>query len=212
MSLYSVLISLGASFVLFFIKLSTFLILIFLLSSMCVTKPVPGKFNLRGDRSNDISRVLKESIGLQRMRTESANVTYVSRLQCVQAAINSHINELHSKHPNSKVAIITFNREVTIVGDGTGVRDRGPSPVLFSSRLLSLRHRLLLLVTSSTIKSYYWKPVVDTIWRNRCQKRRTLWSTNSLLSKKVVQLHLDQLFVSLLEWQKSTLVCYFDGD
>jgi len=93
-----------------------------MLRSMCVSKPVPGKFNLRGDKAGDMSRSLNVDQRQQYIGTERRDVTYVSRLQCVQAAINHQIEELHSKQPNTKVAIISFNNEVTIIGDGTGVR------------------------------------------------------------------------------------------
>ena len=45
-------------------------------------------------------------------------VTYVSRLECVQAAIESQIQELKKSKPNVKVGLVTFNNEVKIIGDG----------------------------------------------------------------------------------------------
>lgn len=43
----------------------------------------------------------------------------MSRLQCVQAAIESQIQEMAIAAGKRKVGIVTFNNEVTIVGDGT---------------------------------------------------------------------------------------------
>lgn len=45
--------------------------------------------------------------------------TTVSRLQCVQAAIEHQVEALHREEPATKVGLITFNDEVTVVGDGS---------------------------------------------------------------------------------------------
>lgn len=50
---------------------------------------------------------------------DDQGVQYVSRLQCVQAAIESQIEEMAKVLPNRKIAIITFSSEVSILGDGT---------------------------------------------------------------------------------------------
>jgi biopolymer transport protein ExbD len=47
------------------------------------------------------------------------NTTFVSRKQCVIAAIESQIQELAKQHPNRNVGLVTFNDEVIIIGDGT---------------------------------------------------------------------------------------------
>jgi hypothetical protein len=46
-------------------------------------------------------------------------ITYVSRLQCVQAAIENQINEMNTGAPDRKIGLVTFNGEVTIIGDAT---------------------------------------------------------------------------------------------
>lgn len=46
-------------------------------------------------------------------------VTYVSRLECVQAAIEAQIQELKKNKPNVKVGLVTFNNEVKVLGDGS---------------------------------------------------------------------------------------------
>ena len=40
-------------------------------------------------------------------------------MQCVQASIEKQIQNLTKNFPNKKVGIITFNHEVTVIGDGT---------------------------------------------------------------------------------------------
>jgi len=46
-------------------------------------------------------------------------VTYVSRLQCVQSAIDSQLESMGKTNPDRKVGLVTFNNEVTVIGDGT---------------------------------------------------------------------------------------------
>ena len=56
----------------------------------------------------------------QFMPGQRRNVTYVSRLQSLQVAIDHQLGEMMMKHPNRRVAVITFNSEVTYIGDGSG--------------------------------------------------------------------------------------------
>ncbi|XP_017565338.1 circularly permutated Ras protein 1 isoform X1 [Pygocentrus nattereri] len=47
--------------------------------------------------------------------------TYVSRLQGVQEALQMALTSLLKSSPHRRVALVTFNDEVTIYGDGTGI-------------------------------------------------------------------------------------------
>ncbi|XP_036407320.1 circularly permutated Ras protein 1 [Megalops cyprinoides] len=47
--------------------------------------------------------------------------TYVSRLQSVQDALQRSLSSLLQTSPHRRVALVTFNDEVTVYGDGTGV-------------------------------------------------------------------------------------------
>eukprot|EP01120_Amphizonella_sp_Union-15-10_P015432 TRINITY_DN7945_c0_g1_i1.p1 TRINITY_DN7945_c0_g1~~TRINITY_DN7945_c0_g1_i1.p1 ORF type:complete len:542 (+),score=95.54 TRINITY_DN7945_c0_g1_i1:134-1627(+) len=55
----------------------------------------------------------------QYLPNENRGVTYVSRLQCVQAAIDAQLESLKKEHPNKRVAIVTFNNDVTIYLPGS---------------------------------------------------------------------------------------------
>ncbi|XP_062566658.1 circularly permutated Ras protein 1-like [Saccostrea cucullata] len=85
--------------------------------SMCVTSTVPGRINLRGSVARLQS--LNTDRSDQHLPNERRNVTYVSRLQAVQAAVDHQLEEMRKQHPNRRVALITFNNEVTIIGDGS---------------------------------------------------------------------------------------------
>ena len=50
----------------------------------------------------------------------NSNSTWVSRLQCVQAAVNQQIEEWSKSNPEKRVGLVTFNKEVTVFGDGSG--------------------------------------------------------------------------------------------
>jgi len=51
---------------------------------------------------------------------EKKNITYVSRIQCVQAAIADQLEKISLEKPDLKVGLVFFNNEVTVVGDGLG--------------------------------------------------------------------------------------------
>ena len=45
------------------------------------------------------------------------NKTFVSRKQCILSAIESQLKEIKKSDPNKRVGFVTFNNEVTIIGD-----------------------------------------------------------------------------------------------
>jgi len=97
---------------------NTILFLIDISGSMCVTTEVEGKIELKG-AFNAESLNIDTGGENQWMPNQKRNVTYISRLQCVQASIEKQIQILAKNNPNKKVGIITFNHEVTVIGDGT---------------------------------------------------------------------------------------------
>lgn len=54
----------------------------------------------------------------QHMPGERRDITYVSRLECVQGAIESQLKEMKLGTPNRKVGLVSFNSEVRVIGDG----------------------------------------------------------------------------------------------
>ena len=53
------------------------------------------------------------------MNAKDKQKTYVSRIQCVKAAIEKQIEEMSKGADQRRVGIVTFNNEVTVIGDGT---------------------------------------------------------------------------------------------
>ena len=91
--------------------------------SMCVTSEVPGSVTLKGDRRSANNQLRREHGGdnNQFLPGQRRDVTYVSRMQAVQAAINAQIEAMaNDASKRTKVGLITFSNEVIIYGDGTG--------------------------------------------------------------------------------------------
>lgn len=55
----------------------------------------------------------------QFMSAGDRNMTYVSRIQCVKAAIDSQVSDMANGAAQRKVGIVAFNHEVQVIGDGT---------------------------------------------------------------------------------------------
>jgi hypothetical protein len=94
--------------------------------SMCCTSELKGEIKIKQDSklTQSLDQFIERAHGntaLQYLPNEARNVSYVSRLQCVQAAVTSQIEQLAKEHPNKRVALVTFNNEVTVYLPG-GVR------------------------------------------------------------------------------------------
>lgn len=94
--------------------------------SMSITTEVKGqKMNLKHGLTEDEYKMLKDFIepGAEKhqyLPTQKKNSSWVSRKQCVLAAIENQLNEMKNTHPNRKVGLITFNNDVALIGDGKG--------------------------------------------------------------------------------------------
>ena len=84
--------------------------------SMCVTTEVQANVSLKGGADSREASVRAHAEGDQKLPHEKRGVKYVSRLQCVQAAIEQHITQIAKSKPNFRVGLVTFSDEVTIVG------------------------------------------------------------------------------------------------
>jgi hypothetical protein len=90
--------------------------------SMCCSQPVEGKHKLKGDRAGGLKDLMKFSDGSdQFLSTAEHNVTYVSRMQCLQAAIDAQITDMANGTADRKLGLVAFNSDVTVIGDGTEV-------------------------------------------------------------------------------------------
>lgn len=89
--------------------------------SMCVSEPLSGKHKIKGDFLNKYKNdLMKFSDGSNQFYDgNSGNTTYVSRLQCLQAGIESYVQQMAKSAPKNKVGFVTFSNEVICYGDGT---------------------------------------------------------------------------------------------
>lgn len=51
--------------------------------SMCVSSPIQGKVNIKGDKKNDLKEFTKFGDGSDQFLQGERNVTYISRMQCL---------------------------------------------------------------------------------------------------------------------------------
>lgn len=98
---------------------STIIFCIDISGSMCVSKPVSGKLHLKTDKQTELMKLIMPGEEDQYWPGSNRNITYVSRLQCVQAAIESQIHDFMTISPDKKIGLIAFNGEIRIIGDGT---------------------------------------------------------------------------------------------
>jgi hypothetical protein len=106
--------------------------------SMCSSTEVPGSFKLKGTKSKFDLEAGDDRH--QHFPGANRNVTYVSRLQCVQAAIESQLEMMANQMPDARVALVTFNRDVTIYGDCIS-----GSPVVVSGDKLNSYEQLVAI-------------------------------------------------------------------
>ena len=84
--------------------------------SMCVTTAVPGSFKLKHDKRAEVARELNRE-NFNQVRAADRGVTYVSRLQCMQGAIENQLVSTARQHPERSVGLVTFSSDVQLVGD-----------------------------------------------------------------------------------------------
>ena len=93
--------------------------------SMSVTKEIKGKLDFKHssiENLDDFKAFMEpwEFLEMKRnLENEAKNKTFVTRKQCVLAAIESQLNEMCTDTPNRKVGIVGFNNEVIVIGDGS---------------------------------------------------------------------------------------------
>lgn len=62
---------------------------------------------------------MKFSDGSDQFLQGETNMTYVSRMQCLQAAIDQQIQDMTNGASDRKIGLVSFNNEVSVVGDGS---------------------------------------------------------------------------------------------
>lgn len=81
------------------------------LNDQLLTLQVDGKMKLRGSHA-DRYRSLNTTGENQWLPSQNHNVTYITRLQALQAAVDHQLEQLSKDHPTRKAALISFNSEV----------------------------------------------------------------------------------------------------
>lgn len=183
--------NLGDSAIIFCIDIS---------GSMCVTKAVEGKFKIKGDRYDELQALMKFSDGSDQFAFNDRNVTYVSRLQWVQAAIEAQLIDMKNEKSTRKVGLVSFNGDVNIIGDGSQV-----SQVISGDKLNNYEY---LLENGQKIAKTHMQQSIDTTEKQLNEKLFSLEETGpTALGPAVVSA------ISIAgEWGNgSTVVIWTDG-
>jgi hypothetical protein len=92
---------------------------------MNTTSEIQGKVDLKFGMSQEEIDMLKQFMepGDEAQfnflpGAHNQNKTFISRKQCILSAIESQLKEIQKIDPNKKVGFVTFNNEVTVLGDG----------------------------------------------------------------------------------------------
>jgi hypothetical protein len=64
------------------------------------------------EKNKEINASFNAENSYQYMPRENRNASYISRLECMQAAVDTQLQRLKVQSPNKKVVLITFNNEV----------------------------------------------------------------------------------------------------
>eukprot|EP00753_Platysulcus_tardus_P015458 PLAT5019.2.p1 GENE.PLAT5019.2~~PLAT5019.2.p1 ORF type:complete len:827 (+),score=465.90 PLAT5019.2:277-2757(+) len=112
--------------------------------SMCCTSEVAGKVALRGGHDDALAELAAaHGAAGDQWRGGRRDVTYVSRLQAVQAAVEAQLAALKEAFPKKRAVLVTFSREVTVWGDG-----KSEPRIIAGDRLTD--HEALLVIGKET--------------------------------------------------------------
>jgi len=92
--------------------------------SMSVTTEVKGKHDLKHGLSEEEYEMLKQFIEYgadQYLPNQKKDTTFITRKQCVLAAIENQLIDMKGEFPNRKVGLVTFDNDVSVIGDGKEV-------------------------------------------------------------------------------------------
>ena len=78
----------------------------------------------------------------------------MSRLECMQTAVDTQLKRLMVQKPNAVVLLVAFNNEVTLVGDGSS------HPVVITGDKLNDYEALMKIGSSTDLKAF--KPIGES--------------------------------------------------
>lgn len=124
--------------------------------SMCVTEALAGNHKIKGNYLDKYKGdLMKFSDGSSQFYDGNmGGVTYVSRLQCLQAGIESYLTKMNNECPKNKVGIITFSDGVVCYGDGS------KDPVKIEGNNLNDEQKIIEL--AEKCKDIINKPISET--------------------------------------------------
>jgi len=106
---------------------------------MSVTQEVKGKHDFKHGLSEEEYEMLKQFIEYgadQHLPNQKKDTTFITRKQCVLAAIENQLIDMKNEFPNRKVGLVTFDDEVNIIGDGKNISETVAGDKLYKYDLL----------------------------------------------------------------------------
>lgn len=92
--------------------------------SMNTTTEIAGKVDLKFGLSKEEIEMLKQFMepGDEAQfnflpGAQNQNKTFISRKQCILSAIENQLQEIQKADPHKRIGFVTFNNEVTVIGD-----------------------------------------------------------------------------------------------
>eukprot|EP01125_Pyxidicula_operculata_P001982 TRINITY_DN11969_c0_g1_i1.p1 TRINITY_DN11969_c0_g1~~TRINITY_DN11969_c0_g1_i1.p1 ORF type:complete len:1016 (-),score=296.96 TRINITY_DN11969_c0_g1_i1:118-3165(-) len=139
--------------------------------SMIVSSPIDSKYasKLRKNK-HDMPELSAQDARQQYLPNEKRNVTYISRLESVQTAVEAQLIDLQQQHPNKRVALVSFSNDVIIYSDGVGVPTVLSGEKLYSMEELQKVSKWASSSLSSTTKQQSSKPKSTTNVLSDAQK------------------------------------------
>ena len=132
--------------------------------SMNSSFEVKGKVNLKHGLTEEEYNTLKQFIEPgdeeQIWYGQKKDSTWVSRKQCVLAAIETQLEEIKKQHPQRKVGIVTFNNEVCIYGDAVN-----PPEIITGDKLFKKNVKLYLNIFFIKYKE------IEDIIKTKCEEK-----------------------------------------
>eukprot|EP01125_Pyxidicula_operculata_P017748 TRINITY_DN6254_c0_g1_i1.p1 TRINITY_DN6254_c0_g1~~TRINITY_DN6254_c0_g1_i1.p1 ORF type:complete len:945 (-),score=192.51 TRINITY_DN6254_c0_g1_i1:14-2848(-) len=111
-----------------------------------------GKKTARMKEQEELMNLLNPDGLNQHIPGQRRDVSYISRMECVQASLQIQLEELHKSHPNKRVVLICFNNEVNIVGDGMSTNTQKSKSIIAGDKLSEF-DALLDIGSSYDVKS-----------------------------------------------------------
>merc|ERR1719397_233208 len=90
---------------------------------------------------NSTTKIPELQAEWMKLNNNGAPKEYISRLECIQLAVQRQLERLQLINPNKRVVLITFDNQINILGDGNIKTKRFALPIVKNSDEITLREK-----------------------------------------------------------------------